>query len=577
MTVDDRPGGAAQFKRKGAELRGPCPVTRQGRDRCWIQPDHDPPLIGCRGCGDAGGRLEPDQFRAHVDALPPGLWPEPARPARTPDQRWTCVAPIEGGEYVHVRYVDRDGEKAYKWEPTGAVRGKTRRLAYPARVVVGADTMIVCEGEKAADACARLVPDATVIGTCQGAPRHPDADVLTHYANGGHVVVWPDNDSTGREMAANVRRILPDAAVVDPAALGLTADGADAADFRPSDSVDVLAAVLEAAEHEKPNGRAGGDRAGPRDGDRDGDRDGVSPPHRIWRAWDALEGESGPPETVLPGLAWRGEFTLLVGDSKAGKTTLIAHALGAALRGESFLGEVPNVGGRIAYMSEMTPQRTKGWIAAHGVEWADVDFLPPVGFVQLVEYLEERKPALLIVDTLIAFGTAARSDENSANDMRALANVLLGSGTTCLASHHSMKHDPNTYRGSGDVRAAVGMAITMTGVDGGAPTDRQLRYLGRWNVGDDDRLVLRFNRETKTYHADAADDTTGRIVHAVRSEEGCTRYQALKLAGLPKGGRGYAAINAAIADALLVVGNQGELFTADAWRSMQGEQREAAR
>ena len=548
----------------------------QGRNaRCPAHDDRDPSLsVDDRPGGGLLVKCHAGCSQEDVlDALRErGLWPEP--PEAAVETSWTCIDPITNETRVHHRKDEPGKDKRLWWSKGGP---RPRRLLYKARVT-GEGPLVVTEGETAADGAARLGLDA--IGTVTGAAHVPDADVLVCFAKGRDLLLWPDHDPQGQKHMARIAALPLKAAsvsIINPELLGLTGKGADAADFRPSDSVDVLAAVLEAAEHEKPNGRAGGDRAVPRDGDRDGDRDGVSPPHRIWRAWDALEGESGPPETVLPGLAWRGEFTLLVGDSKAGKTTLIAHALGAALRGESFLGQVPNLGGRIAYMSEMTPQRTKGWIAAHGVAWADVDFLPPVGFVQLVEYLGERNPALLIVDTLIAFGTAARSDENSANDMRALANVLLGSGTTCLASHHSMKHDPNTYRGSGDVRAAVGMAITMTGVDGGAPTDRQLRYLGRWNVGDDDRLVLRFNRETKTYHADAADDTTGRIVHAVRSEEGCTRYQALKLAGLPKGGRGYAAINAAIADALLVVGNQGELFTADAWRSMQGEQREAAR
>ena len=99
--------------------------------------------------------------------------------------------------------------------------------------------VIVCAGEQAADALGRLKFKA--VGTVTGSNWLPSDDVL-RTLDRFELVVWPDADVVGREQAARVlaalSRVRGSAAglfEVDPGALGLTATGADAADWKPED------------------------------------------------------------------------------------------------------------------------------------------------------------------------------------------------------------------------------------------------------------------------------------------------------------------------------------------------------
>ena len=81
------------WTRIGAEWRGCCPVTGEGRTRAWALPGRG--VLGCRHCGDGAGRLAGADFAAHAAAL--GVladpWRPPPRPrtvapARAPRQTW---------------------------------------------------------------------------------------------------------------------------------------------------------------------------------------------------------------------------------------------------------------------------------------------------------------------------------------------------------------------------------------------------------------------------------------------------------------------------------------------------------
>ena len=104
--VQRRPG----WRRTGIVWHGPCPVTGVGTDRCWVKPGHTRPIVlGCRGCGGLGGRLEATAYHEHMVAM---FGATPARddaPRRnrpshgdrpSPDPRpgrvWTATDPPEG-------------------------------------------------------------------------------------------------------------------------------------------------------------------------------------------------------------------------------------------------------------------------------------------------------------------------------------------------------------------------------------------------------------------------------------------------------------------------------------------------
>ena len=182
-------------------------------------------------------------------------------------------------------------------------------------------------------------------------------------------------------------------------------------------------------------------------------------PVRIYRTWAEVDADPEQPVAVLPGLAWRRRLSVLVGGPKLGKTTLVAQALAAQQQGIDFLG-APTGLGRVAIVDEMGAEWVKSWIARHGVEKADIDFLPPCKLTALCDYLKHREPALLVVDTLIAFAAANGSDENSSNDIRSLMAVVRSSGAAVLLTHHT-RRDSDEFRGSGDVLGAPDQMITM--------------------------------------------------------------------------------------------------------------------
>ena len=110
--------------------------------------------------------------------------------------------------------------------------------------------VVVTEGEKAADALRVLGIPA--VGTVTGAAGCPSDDVLATL-DSFDVAVWPDADPQGRKHAAKLLHGLlrtrkgkaEGLLEADPAALGLTAKGADADDWRPEDPIDDLFVALK--------------------------------------------------------------------------------------------------------------------------------------------------------------------------------------------------------------------------------------------------------------------------------------------------------------------------------------------
>jgi uncharacterized protein (DUF927 family) len=107
------------------------------------------------------------------------------------------------------------------------------------------EPIVVAEGEKAADAAARIFPEFVATTSCGGANAVAQSD-WTPLA-GRRVIVWPDNDEAGARYAGEVAAILAalecEVETIDVAALTAIDGGARAPQFDPKgwDAADAIA------------------------------------------------------------------------------------------------------------------------------------------------------------------------------------------------------------------------------------------------------------------------------------------------------------------------------------------------
>ena len=406
------------------EHHGACPVCVDGTDRWWAAERDGTLIVQCRQCNASfadhlsalGLRQATNGAGLHIPPVLGSRREGNRRPAGT--RRWRCVGP--DGERVHARTDDGAGNKHIQW--LGAGPG-SKRLLY---VVPGAPPLppgapplppgapplplVVTEGEPDADAAAVLYgADVQVIGTVCGASSQPDRDVWERLGvKDRRVLLWPDADDLGAE---HMRRIgaaileLGAASVrmVDPARLGLTGKGDGAADWRPPAGADVRAVLRDcsnevgtdaaerqresAAEREAVNSivaeietrhptdarrsrvvsaleRKGYGRADARRFAVAAVPDAPAPAGDKMPLLLDIEAFAQPP-AILPGLLWAGLVSVLAAAPKAGKTTLLAHALAAVYSGGSFLGERGGKPDRpICLWTEMQPGMLASWVRA---------------------------------------------------------------------------------------------------------------------------------------------------------------------------------------------------------------------
>jgi putative DNA primase/helicase len=231
----------------------PCPNC-EGTDRYRWDRDDGPGGWYCSQCGGKSGtggagsgldllmRVKGWDFKqatARVEqhlglpSTPVAAKPrKPKRPARTPDTpppdaappalgravaQW-CYRNAAGEQLFWIQRIDQpDGKKLFVHRTwlDGAWHFPSRRdpftSEWPAprplyRLPDLTDrpnaTVIVCEGEKAADAAAELFPDHVTIAWCGGAGGVNTADWSP--LAGRSVVLWPDADDAGRQCMAKL-------------------------------------------------------------------------------------------------------------------------------------------------------------------------------------------------------------------------------------------------------------------------------------------------------------------------------------------------------------------------------------
>ena len=158
---------------------------------------------------------------------------------------------------LHIRIQCPGSKKRFVWQQPDGSSGLSRSVSelplYGTEQLPGLESgklVVVTEGEKAADALSGR--DIPAVGTVTGAAGRPSDDVLATLDR-FDVAVWPDADPQGRKHAAKLldgllrtRKGKAEGLFeVDLAALRLTAKGADADDWCPSDALDEFFDALQ--------------------------------------------------------------------------------------------------------------------------------------------------------------------------------------------------------------------------------------------------------------------------------------------------------------------------------------------
>ena len=199
------------------------------------------------------------------------------------------------------------GKAEWRWEswpPKRPLYGLERLAERPSTPVV------VCEGEKAADAATRLLPSFVAVTSPNGSKSAGKADWSP--LKGRAVTVWPDADAAGLEYARQVAKLATAAgartvAIVSPPAdvkVGWDAADALAEGWTPERAAELIAAAVPAEQiaSNKTSGRRarrnigarrGARRPAPHAATRRTDR-----PHRICRT--LARRRTAPPMPVSP-------------------------------------------------------------------------------------------------------------------------------------------------------------------------------------------------------------------------------------------------------------------------------------
>ena len=162
------------------------------------------------------GNLQDGEWQPKLPApVPPPSHPEHPKHGR-PSGIWTYRDAAGEVLFLMCRFDKSEGAKEFSPLTYGTLAGRTgwHWKAPPApRPLYGLDRLakrpnapvIVCEGEKKADAAERLFPEFVAVTSPNGAKAADKAD-WTPLA-GRSVIIWPDHDDEGAGYAADVVRL----------------------------------------------------------------------------------------------------------------------------------------------------------------------------------------------------------------------------------------------------------------------------------------------------------------------------------------------------------------------------------
>ena len=349
---------------------------------------------------------------------------------------------------THIRFEGADGKKigGMPWEPTG-IKTTEMPLYGSERLADNewGDTVIVCEGEKAAQSL--IDRKFLAVGTVCGASVCP-IDAVLEPLRDKHVILWPDNDDPGRhhmEMVSSALQRLGtnDLRQIDWRDAPLRGDAADYAG-----DVDALIDAAEESELDQPRMK----------------------PLGLGELYDLVDEWDRQP-WVWEGILPRSSLSLIVGKSESGKSTLIYRLIHAIVKGTELFGRRCE-GGRVLYLagdpvSEIVAGKT---FRELGLDREDaIKVVPgalvssPTGMEDLKRWVKDFRPALVVGDTLAAT-VQVDTDKygQSYQAQQPLAAIARKYKPNFLMAHHSQKSAVDTYSVIDAALGSVGVAAVAS-------------------------------------------------------------------------------------------------------------------
>jgi putative DNA primase/helicase len=232
----------------------------------WLEHSKQMPLR--QAVEHLGGRApsnrhaQPKEDDWHPIVPPPG---DAARPDLSGFDVVYSYTDADGVPLFYVRRKNALGSRKKTFVPLtfGVLNGKKgwfskhpdapRSLYGLARLAALPDAMVlICEGEKSADAAQRMFPDMACVCWCAGTANVKSADWSPLIAR--EVYIWPDNDASGAKAATEVAEHLSHAGIIRVDDLPHKADAADVALDDPTTWL--MTRIADVQRKKKANGHA---------------------------------------------------------------------------------------------------------------------------------------------------------------------------------------------------------------------------------------------------------------------------------------------------------------------------------
>jgi len=174
---------------------------------------------------------------------------------------------------------------------------------------------------------------------------------------------------------------------------------------------------------------------------------------------------------TIKGFIAPGDVACIFGAPGAGKSLIAPHLGYAVAQGRATFGMRAKAGG-VFYVAAEDPHGMRGRIRALKDEYGDADRFHLVEGVSnllaekspdllaLVDAVKERRPALIVVDTLaMAFPGLEENDAKSMGRIVAVARTLARWGAAVVLIHHDTKAEGATPRGHSILNGALDVAL----------------------------------------------------------------------------------------------------------------------
>jgi RecA-family ATPase len=244
-------------------------------------------------------------------------WGIPSAVYKYQDANGSLIAEIERYDW------DKDGEAKKTFRPWDVARRKythpENRPLYNLPNIMRAPEIVVVEGEKCADALIAQNIDAT---TAMGGSNAPFEKTDWTPLRGRKVVIWPDNDETGKAYAERLKAHLESQGALAVSILSIPSTRPVKWDAADADGEDLGALIksMKGAEIERPRMSLFFPAS---------DLAGTMPPPREWH---------------VEGLIPANQVTMLGGDGGVGKSLLALQLAVASAAGKTWIGHHPAQG-----------------------------------------------------------------------------------------------------------------------------------------------------------------------------------------------------------------------------------------